>query len=575
MTRVNKCIFVDMINIMNDMDKIKVGTIISNEENCIINMNETAKRFTGWSLEECLGLDLYNVVELTEDESGVTLISKQSTKVKVTIETTMHDYIFGQSPYNVTLIKELPYSSYRNDLIEISENNLRTIFDSTYDAIIIHNLQGNILDVNKKMLEMYKLDSVNQAKLMGIRDLSADNNPFEELPKIWKSVVAGENKLFEWNAKRPSDQSVFEVEVYLVRISLRNQDAIMATIRDISEKKRTQEMIQYLSFHDELTGLYNRAFFEKELLRLDTEGELPISIIMGDVNGLKLANDAFGHLAGDELLKNAADVFRRACRKDDVIARWGGDEFVIILTGTDSKDASRICERIHEECMKVDLKPVILSIGLGHATKTRDLQNVFEIIKEAETAMYANKLKEGIENKQKIINSILTNNTPWDHDIQIMMEFCSALARAYGMEENQVEDIRLLAYIHDIGKASIPPEVIGKAGKLSEEEWVIVKKHSEIGYRITSTYPEYAHLADCILAHHERWDGTGYPRKLRGKEIPIGARILSIVDAYEAMISGRPYKSPLTKAETLNEIELNGGSQFDPELVKLFVGMNK
>lgn len=240
------------------------------------------------------------------------------------------------------------------------------------------------------MIDMYKLDNINIAKMTIAGDLFAENNLFEELLNIWESVTAGENRLFEWNAKRPEDQSVFEVEVYLSRILLHNQDAILTNVRDISERKKAEQMIEYLSFHDKLTGLYNRAFFEKELLRLDTERQLPLSIIMADVNGLKLANDAFGHLTGDELLKNAGEVFRRACRKEDINACWGRDEFVILLTNTGAEAALSVCEGIRAECMRVDMKPVILSIGLGYATKTDGLQNVINTIKEAETIMYAN-----------------------------------------------------------------------------------------------------------------------------------------------------------------------------------------
>lgn len=571
MSRLDECIFKDMLNIIEALDKLNIACIISNKENRILSMNQTAGQLTGWSLEECIGLDLYDVVRLIEDESGTSLITKQKLQFNVVIETALHNSIFGQELYNITLIKGVTCSRAKEELLQISENNLRTIFDSVYDAIIIHDLHGNILDVNKRMLEMYKLDNTNIGNMTIEGDLSAENNPFEELPVIWERVIEGENKLFEWNAKRPVDKSTFEVEVYLSRISLHSQDVILANVRDISERKQAEQMIQYLSFHDKLTGLYNRAFFEKELLRLDTERQLPISIIMADVNGLKLANDAFGHLAGDELLKNAGEVFRRACRSEDIIARWGGDEFIILLTNTDSEAALRVCERIQDECVRVDMKPIALSIGLGCATKTDVLQDVIGIIKEAETLMYANKLQEGKEIRKKIVDSLLEERVQGEHDIELMVKLCALLADARGLKGSQLEEMRLLAYMHDIGKASIPVEIIRKPGKLSEKEWEIIKKHSEIGYRILSACSDYAHLADSVLSHHERWDGTGYPRKLKRYEIPLKARILSIVDAYEAMVSGRPYKAAITHEDALKEIEHNSGSQFDPELAQQFI----
>jgi len=171
-----------------------------------------------------------------------------------------------------------------------------------------------------------------------------------------------------------------------------NQFAVLFT--DITGRIAKENRITYLSYHDQLTGLYNRRFYEEEMLRLDTERDMPLSIAMGDVNGLKLINDSFGHMAGDELLKMTAEILKEGCRADDIIARLGGDEFIIILPGTNSVETKRVIERIQNLTQKVKVNDVVLSISFGYETKTKKEQKIPDIFKSAENHMYHNKLKE-------------------------------------------------------------------------------------------------------------------------------------------------------------------------------------
>jgi len=166
-----------------------------------------------------------------------------------------------------------------------------------------------------------------------------------------------------------------------------------------------EDALRYQGFHDVLTGLYNRAFFEEELKRLDTERQLPLSVIVGDLNGLKVTNDTFGHAKGDELLRKTAQVFKEVCRKEDVIARWGGDEFFVILPQTDEKMAADVCSRIRKACAKIDPNPIPLSVALGSASKARPDQDIREVIREAEDRMYPNK----ILNEESVSSSVLSS----------------------------------------------------------------------------------------------------------------------------------------------------------------------
>ncbi|OEF97738.1 hypothetical protein BHF68_14140 [Desulfuribacillus alkaliarsenatis] len=445
------------------------------------------------------------------------------------------------------------------------------MFDSIYDAIIIHDIEGNILDVNEKMLDMYQ---VTREELKGytiVDDYSSEDNPFHLLPSIWSKVVDGEPQFFEWNARRPRDKSAFNVEVYLKKIPIKNKDVIMATIRDISERKQTENMIRHLSYYDKLTGLHNRAYFEEELKRLDKRYNLPLSIIIADVNGLKLTNDAFGHLAGDNLLKKVAEILRQACRKVDTIARWGGDEFAIILTNTDASVTDEVCQRIQEQCNQADPQPITMSLATGSATKTEMREDILDIIKKAEANMYSNKLRNGSQIRKKIMNSLLKKQRHNKHNTDRMIALARKIAEKLDMDDTEIESLELLITLHDIGKASIADEILSKPGPLTQEETNIVRKHSEIGFRIASTYPDYAHIADGILAHHEWWDGSGYPRQFKGEEIPLMSRIVAILEAYDVMTEDQPYKKAISNDEAIEELKRCAGTQFDPNLVELFV----
>jgi len=345
---------------------------------------------------------------------------------------------------------------------------------------------------------------------------------------------------------------------------------------DISERLEIEKKNLYLSYHDVLTGIYNRRFYEEEVRRLDTERNLPISIIIGDVNGLKLINDAFGHMKGDELLVKAAGAIRAACRKDDIIARWGGDEFIILLPKTDSLMAENIEKRIILLYSNEHVNSIQLSISFGHATKYVSETSLSSILKEAEDSMYKNKIAQKESVRGNAINTIISalheKNPREEQHSKRVAEISELIARKAALSETEIYRIKIIGLLHDIGKIAIDENILNKNGKLIPEEYEHIKKHPEIGYRILSSSHEMKEICDCVLSHHERWDGKGYPRGLKGEEIPKISRIIAIADAYDAMISNRPYRNAMTQEEALQEIKKNAGTQFDPELVNVFVG---
>lgn len=339
--------------------------------------------------------------------------------------------------------------------------------------------------------------------------------------------------------------------------------------------KENEEKLNYLSYYDQLTGLYNRRFFEEELKRLDIEKNLPLTMVMSDVNGLKLINDSFGHQSGDQLLKDVGEILKKGCRFDDIVARIGGDEFVIILPKTNPKEAEKVIKRIKTLLKEKRNENIELSVSFGFGTKYNKTENIEHILENAEDDMYSNKLVEGPSMRSKTIDTIIKtlyekNPREKEHSTRVAL-LCQQMGIELDMTEEKIKELEMIGLLHDIGKVAIPDNILEKDGSLNSSEWKEMKKHPDIGYRILSTINEKSKIAEYVLYHHERYDGKGYPKGIQGEEIPLISRIICIVDAYDAMISDRPYRKALSKETAVGEIIKNAGTQFDPKLSKLFV----
>jgi diguanylate cyclase (GGDEF)-like protein/PAS domain S-box-containing protein len=350
---------------------------------------------------------------------------------------------------------------------------------------------------------------------------------------------------------------------------------VVLVFRDFTERKEKQKQIEYLSYHDQLTGLYNRRFFEEELKRLDVERNLPLAIVMADVNGLKLINDSFGHTLGDELIKKVAEVIKNGCRADDIVARLGGDEFVIILPKTDNDEVASIIKRIKELALNEKVRSIDISVSFGYEVKEHRDEKVVETLKKAEDHMYKKKLFESPSMRGKTVQAIISTlhekNKREEQHSRRVSELCLSMGEALGLPEGEFEELKTVGLLHDIGKIAIEESILNKPGELEDNERQEIMRHPEIGYRILSTVNDMSEMANYVLAHHERWDGKGYPKNLEGKEIPLQSRIIAIIDAYDAMTSERSYRNALSEEYALSELQKNAGTQFDPELVSVFI----
>jgi len=345
--------------------------------------------------------------------------------------------------------------------------------------------------------------------------------------------------------------------------------------RDVTEEKSNYKKIEYLSFHDQLTCLYNRHYFEVELKRIDNSRNLPLSLIVADLNGLKLVNDAFGHKTGDELIKAAADVLKSECREDEIITRIGGDEFVVLLPKTNLEQAEQIVKRIQKRAKGTFIGSVMLSMSMGWACKQTVEENFEEVFKQAEKYMYRRKLFESQSMRGATVNSIIRtlfkNSIVEEMHSARVSELSAKIGQAMGLNEESIEELKTLGMFHDIGKIAVSEQILNKTETLNHDERLEIRRHAEIGFHILSSVTGMAEVAEYVLAHHEKWDGTGYPRGLKGEQIPLQARIASVANAYDYILTNRPYKKAYTKEQAVEEIVKNSGTQFDPEVVKVFV----
>ena len=344
---------------------------------------------------------------------------------------------------------------------------------------------------------------------------------------------------------------------------------------DITERKMAEDELLYLNNHDQLTGLYNRRFYDLALKSLDTSENLPLSIIVCDINGLKLINDSFGHDAGDQVIKNVAKAIESACRIEDTIARTGGDEFIAILPTTSADESLEVAKQMKELALKESIQNIEVSISFGYDTKETSKQSIVEVIANAENYMYRNKLHESSSMRSKTIDLIMSalfakSKRETAHSNRVG-NICESIASKMNLDKDAINQMRIAGFIHDIGKIGIDEKILNKPGSLTVDERGEIERHPEIGWRLLSTTKEFSELAQFVLSHHEKWDGSGYPNRLKGEEIPLEARIICVADSYDAMTAERSYRKGLSREEAIKEMLRCAETQFDPKIVDVFV----
>lgn len=454
---------------------------------------------------------------------------------------------------------------------------LRTIIDSLPESVFYKDKESRFIGINKKFKEFYNNNGIYD--IIGKSDLEIypDNKIAAEFVKIDKEIMeTRETKYYEQTVKDEFNNEIIEENVKIPVISDDGEVwGIVGLSRDITERKQLEKKLRYLSENDMLTGLYNRYSFEEKIQELNVSENLPLGIIMGDVNGLKLVNDTLGHLEGDKLLISVANVLREICSEfTKYIFRWGGDEFIILLSNAGETQCEEIINKINNKCEEIDHEFIQLNIALGEAIKVTLEEDIYNCIKKVEEKVYRTKLLEKKSIKSSIINSLKKSLQEKSFETNEHTERVSKYAKAIGkkmnLKKDELDELMLTAQLHDIGKIGIDEQILMKPGKLTIDEFEIMKTHAEKGYRIINASSDLDTIAKYVLGHHEKWDGSGYPLGLKGVEIPLISRIINVVDSYDVMTNNRPYKKAMAQKEALHELERCSGTQFDPKIVNIF-----
>jgi len=364
------------------------------------------------------------------------------------------------------------------------------------------------------------------------------------------------------------------------------------------------EQLKSLANEDGLTGVFNHRFFQEALIekiKLCEKENTCLSMIFLDIDFFKHYNDINGHQKGDKVLKTIGNLLKCSVRAEDIVARYGGEEFAILLPNACEKEAMKIAERIRKKIEETNFvggenQPNgKITASMGISVYPNKAKSDIELIKSADDALYRAKFFN--KNRVEIYTSILDelkNDTEKEHidlvtSIKTLISVINAKDRyTYGHVERVVIYSRLLAdklelseenkktliygaYMHDIGKINIGEEILNKKMPLTKEEWEILKQHSANGVEIIKHVDSLKHISPLILHHHERYDGNGYPSNLKGEEIPYLARMLTVVDSFDAMTSNRPYNKRKTRLEAIEELKRCSGTQFDSAIVEVFI----
>lgn len=447
-----------------------------------------------------------------------------------------------------------------------------SIIESSKDAFFLLSIEGQILSVNNTTCELF---GYTRDKLVGSNIILFDSKNQHYIIDQLNRVKEKSYHRFETTHVRKDGMKIdLDITASIIKS---NGTYIYLFMRDISEKNAQIQQIIHVSTHDSLTNTYNRHYLQSYLNNI-SYNEVPFSIVFFDINGIKMVNDSIGYDYSDRLLVEFSKMISSSLRFGDVLARTGASEFMVYLHHSSNDIAKQIIDEVVEKIKQFNaslthpLKQLNVSYGYANSYQSN---SVVALQHKAQQHLTSNKLADKHSLRNSLLNSIVTILAEKSHETKEhatrLSELSIAMGKKLNMAEHHISELKILAMLHDIGKIGIPENILNKPTSLSEEEWEIMKKHPEIGYRIAIASGELEQVAQYILYHHERWDGQGYPAGLKEEEIPLPSRIISIVDTYDAMTSDRVYRKRLPHHIAIEELKKHSNSQFDAQLVKIFV----
>ena len=463
-------------------------------------------------------------------------------------------------------------------MIENNRDNLHLILDATNDGYFDYNIVNGKIDISRTWLNYLGYSSTEKTTINMDKVLSGIvNSEKEEFSKAIDEYLLNNSEIFY------KDIRAYKAERGYIWILVRGKIIeydkegkpvrFVGSLFDITRSKENELKNVYLLQTDPVTTLKNRAYMENKIREIDSLEIMNFCVIMADVNGLKLMNDAFGHKEGDRLLNTVGEIIRLCCSDTDIPVRWGGDEFLILIRNS-RKYADLMMKKVKQELNQISSFPIKISLAMGcSAIKGADI-SIEQAICRAEEKMYRNKLLETRSFHNGVIASF--EQTLYEKKIENLenisrrKKLCQKTGEMMNLSPEERDELELLNLLHDVGEISMPDYIITGKKELSDSEWTFREKHVEAGYRIAKAIPEIAHIANSILCHHENFDGSGYPSGIEEENIPLIARIFAVVNFYVSKTN--EINTETSDLEEIRmELEHKSGKQFDPKVVEVFL----
>jgi len=446
--------------------------------------------------------------------------------------------------------------------VEITRN---MILQYMKDPIILFDYEGRLVAHSEQMRELMPDFRFNEdvtieqfVKENGFSGLNGTNL----------------NQEIDWIYQENGITRIYQCQLNCMKDDEQKLVGKLFMFHDVTDVRQTFFEFEKSMLFDSVTGFYNKQSFLTQIPQWNIPEYWPVSVAVCNVDGMNAINEAYGTAFGDAVMRNISRYIRRRVGDKVFCAKIDNGDIVIVLEGMYNADAATLLDAIEDDIQDF-YENMPVSIEFGVATKEDTEKSIEKILQDARASMQKKKMLKDKSASSSLVDSLKQTLCESDYQTEEHVErtrmMAARLGREMGISDSDIGRLELLAVLHDIGKVAIPQDIIKKQGKLTPEERSIIEQHTVKGYRIAKSSAELEDIADGILSHHEKWDGTGYPNRLKGEEIPLIARIISAVDSHDVMVNDRPYHKAMPEADAIAELKRCAGTQFDPHVVEVFV----
>ncbi len=604
------------------LDTVGALVAVMDRQGTIVRFNKACEALTGYSEAEVLGRHVGDLFLLPEELSGVRRmferlcagifpcahenlwVAKDGSRHQISWSNTAMLDAAGQVEFVIATGIDVTEQRQMEASLAAAQHNYQAIFENALEGIFQTTAEGRFLAVNPALAALYGYDFPEDLKehLTDVRhQLYANPRDRERFAEAMHSdgTVSG----FEVEVMRKDGSLIWIAE--RARTVCDPQGTLLyyeGTVQDITARKRLEAERENLleeavarAERDPLTGLLNHRTFHKQLGeeadRAQRTGQ-PLTIAVMDLDNFKFFNDAYGHASGDDVLRQVSEALAGACRSYDTLARFGGDEFAILMPNTPPSLGADLARRLRERVAGIGYCPpgydttIPLGLSVGVATLPEDAPTRLEALNLADTRLLRAKTGEGEDEMAATLRASLMSSVSGfsmldalvaavdnkdrytRHHSEDVMTLCLQIADEMAMDAESRHTLAVAALLHDVGKIGVPDRILRKPGSLNDDEFGAVQQHPMMGAIIVGAVAGLEDTLDCVRHHHERWDGDGYPFGLAGEAIPLLARVMAVADAYSAMTMDRPYRKAKGEAQALDILLAGAGAQWDRACVQ-------